>query len=271
MEKWTLEKLESRNVHVTRNGYQCGVGGILEDQQYDGAMRNENYVISWILRGDGLYQENGTAYPLTDFCVCMRRPGRKYAMRLDPKYGMRLFLTIPQDTYPALQRMIPELDSIPPVWQVPFDREIVEEFCVLYDHMESISSLELYTALPKMILYILHLTGIQTNREKDPLALGKGMLEENWTLPLEDIAERCGMKYNTFRKRFTEVYGISPGQYRIRCRIEEGSRLLAGGMSVSKTAVLLGYTDVYSFTHQFSTVKGIPPGRYAAQENGNFL
>jgi len=268
LEKRIMAMLELRKVVVNRIGYQCGVGTVLEHWQYEDAVQNRNYVISWVLQGKGAYRENGEKFILKDFCVCMRRPGREYNMELQTRDGIRLFLTIPQDTYPAIIRMIPELEKIPPVWNCPYDRDLVEEFCALYDHLSEISSMELHTALPKMIQYILHLTGIQKSRESDPLALAKRMLEENWLLPLEEIAGRCGMKYNTFRKRFTEVYHISPGQYRIQRRVEEGCRLLVKGMSVGKTAVLLGYADVYSFTHQFTNVIGIPPGRYQEEKTG---
>ena len=271
LEKRILEMLDSRKAIINRNGYQCGIGTVLDDWQYREAIQNKNYVISWILQGNGGYQENGTEYLLQDGCVCMRRPGREYIMKLYHHDGIRLYLTIPQDTYPAIVRMIPELEQIPPVWSCPYDRELVEEFCALYDQLEEISSMELFTALPKMIQYILRLTGIQNRRDSDPLALAKGMLEENWLLPLEKIAGRCGMKYNTFRKRFTETYGISPGQYRIRQRVEEGCRLLADGISVGKTAVLLGYADVYRFTHQFTVVTGKPPGRYREEKAGKIL
>ena len=271
LEKRVLEMLERRKVDVQRIGYQCGVGTVLEQWQYDGAMRNRNFVISWFLLGEGSYRENGENYTLTDACVCMRRPGHAYTMELQTRDSIRLYLTIPQDTYPAIVRIIPELEGLPPVWNCPFDRDLAEEFCALYDHLTEISSMELHTALPKMIQYILRLTGIQKNRESDPLALAKRMLEENWLLPLEEIAVRCGMKYNTFRKRFTEAYSTSPGQYRIRRRVEEGCRLLTRGMSVGKTAVLLGYADVYSFTHQFTAVMGMPPGRYQEEKTRKFL
>lgn len=271
LEKRIMDMLELRKAAVNRNGYQCGVGTVLEHWPYDNAIRDRNYVISWILQGDGSYRESGVKYILTDACVCMRRPGRDYLMELPNSDGIRLYLTIPQDTYPAIVRMIPELEQIPPVWDRPCDRELVAEFCALYDHLAEISSMELHTALPKLIQYILRLTGIQKKRESDPLALAKGMLEENWLLPLEEIAGRCGMKYNTFRKRFAEAYGSSPGQYRIRRRVEEGCRLLAGGMSVGKTAVRLGYADVYSFTHQFTAVMDMPPGRYQQEKAGKIL
>lgn len=261
-----LGKLEHRTAIVVRSDFTCGVGTELSGLAERG-LHDKNFVISWILRGEGTYRENGTDHALTDGCICMRRPGREYVMELEKYGGLRLFLTIPMDTYPALCRLIPELDDSPPVWKMPITRddtrEEIESFCTLYDHMEQVSSLEIYKLLPEMIQYILRLTGIQQEREKDPLSLAKSILAENWSLSLTAIAERCGMNYNTFRKQFTETYGVSPGRYRIQQRILEGSKLMAGGMSVARAAMRLGYPDVYSFTHQFTTVMGMPPVQYA--------
>lgn len=262
MEKDLVDRLHSRTTILVRSGFSCGVGTELNDFS-DNGLHDTNFVFSWILRGDGTYLENGTTATLCDGCVCMRRPGREYVMQLAKTGGLRLFLTIPSDSYTTLCRLIPEIDGIPSVWKQPFTREGIEAFCTFYDHMEAASSFTIYTLLPEMIQYILRLTGIQHEREKDPLTLAKGILSENWSLSLEAIAERCGMAYNTFRKRFTEAYGISPGRYRIRQRITEAGRLLSLGMPVARVAVRLGYPDVYSFTHQFTSVMGIPPGQYA--------
>lgn len=272
LEKEFLSVLQSRTTIVVRSDFTCGVGMDI-DLFTDNGLRDKNYVLSWILLGEGNYRENGNTYPLGNACVCMRRPGRDYVMELNRHGGLRLFLTIPMDIYPALCRLIPELDDFPPVWKMPIargdprgdTRKEIEAFCTLYDHMEQVSSLEIYKLLPEMIQYILRLTGIQQAREKDPLSLAKSILAENWSLSLGAIAERCGMNYNTFRKQFTETYGVSPGQYRIQQRILEGSKLIADGMSVTRAATRLGYPDVYSFTHQFTAVMGMPPAQYAAR------
>lgn len=262
-EKSLLGELHSRTTIVMRSGFTCGVGMDI-DLFTNNGLHDKNYVLSWILFGEGTYRENGSTYPLADAHVCMRRPGREYVMELNRHGGLRLFLTIPSDTYPALCRLLPEIEDLAPVWQIGLDRKLIEDFCALYDHMEQLTSWEIYTILPEMIQYILHLTGIQYAREKDPYSLAKMILSENWSLPLAEIAERCGVKYNTFRRQFAQVYGMSPGQYRIRQRITEGCRLLAMGVSVSRVAARLGYPDVYNFTHQFTAVMGIPPAKYAA-------
>ncbi len=260
-DKHLREELKRREVYRYHSEFSCGVGMDLE-RDYDKATRDKNFIISWILCGEGEYTEDGMVYPLRDGCVCMRRPGREYLMRLRVRGGVRLFLNIPQDTYPTFVRMLPELEGLPPVWDCPFERTKVEGFFKLYDEFDQVSSLELHRLFPEVVQYLLDMTGIQKNREKNPLLLGKRMLEENRSLSVEEIAARCGMKYNTFRKQITEELGMSPGQYRIRKRIAAACRLLSDGVSVGGTAVRLGYADVYSFTHQFTSVMGVSPSGF---------
>ena len=93
-------------------------------------------------------------------------------------------------------------------------------------------------------------------------------MEDNQSLTLEEIAEKCGMSYPTFRRQFAKNYGISPGQYRIQKRIDMATRWLKCGLSVSETAALLCYPDVYMFSHQFTAVVGSPPSRYKEANEG---
>ena len=44
---------------------------------------DDQFVISWILTGNGHYEEGGVTYPIAGNCYCLRRPGRKYHLFLD--------------------------------------------------------------------------------------------------------------------------------------------------------------------------------------------
>ena len=135
-------------------------------------------------------------------------------------------------------------------------------FC---ERIRQSSSEDFYQLIPELVRYLLLVTNIQSRRGRTPLENGRKFLEENYSLSLEEIAEKCGMTYHTFRRLFTAEYGISPGKYRIRKRIEKAAHYIRQGVSVSDTAELLGYPDIYTFCHQFRTVKGVSPGKYAAE------
>lgn len=191
----------------------------------------------------------------------MRRPDRDYRLVLKES-GIRPYLTVPQNVYPALICLIPELETLEPVWDLAYDDACFEEFTGVHGRLSELSSLELYRALPAVIHYVLRITGIERSRARNPLLHGRILLEENASLSVEEIAARCGMNYHTFRKQFAKSFGVSPAQYRIKYKITQAKQFLTAGLSVSEIAASLGYPDIYSFTHQFTAVTGLSPTEF---------
>jgi len=247
---------------ISKNGFSCGIGTVVEESAYTNRTQNNDFVISWVLKGSGKFTEGGQVYTLHDECVCMRRPDRDYRLELVPNSGIRLYLTFPKEVYPTLVWLIPELETFPPVWALPYNDAYIEDFFTLYDRVAALSSLELYDAIPTMMHYILCITGIERNRAHNPLLRGRLLLEECNSLSVAEVADRCGMNRNTFRKKFTNAFGVSPVQYRIRHRIAIAKKFLVAGLPVGEIAISLGYPDIYSFTHQFTAVTGYSPTEF---------
>ncbi len=262
------EQMIRQRPNLGKLGFGCGIGTVVEKPAYTNRTQHYNFVITWILKGRGIYTEQEQVYALHDGCVCMRRPDRDYRLELAQETGIRPYLTIPQNVYPVLTRLIPELESLPPVWDLPYNDACFEEFMTVYARIAELSSLEFYNALPTMIHYILRITGIAKTRAHDPLLRGRLLLEENTALSASEVAERCGMNYNTFRKKFTKSFGISPVQYRICHKITLAKQFLEVGLSVGEIAVSLGYPDIYSFTHQFTAVTGLSPTEFRNRSSG---
>lgn len=237
-----------------------------EEERFYNNVNDDQFVISWILTGSGSLWESGKEYKLGDMCVCLRRTGHDWKLRLNetPEKGsVRLFFDLPHKLYPALAMMIPELDFIAPVRPVKYQRELLNEFLSLFDEFSRTSATDVYILMPKLIHYIMNVTGILADRAATPMLQARAMLEDvSSMLSLEEIAALCGFNYNTFRKQFTETYGISPGQYRINCRMDSAKSALIAGESISSVAERLGYTDVYVFTHRFKDAVGVSPAKY---------
>ena len=224
---------------------------------------DDHFVISWILTGNGTYEEDGKSYPLGDMCFCLRRPDRDWKLYLSEKRSVRLFLNLPDEIYPALCLMIPELGALPPVKAVVYRKELLEEFLTLTADMEKVSVTGFYLLFPRLVRYIQNLTGISDKRVATPLMRARAMLEDiSSRASLDEIASSCGMCYHTFRKQFSENYGIAPGQYRQQCRLQEACRALSAGEPISALSERLGFPDVSTFSHWFSAVIGISPARY---------
>lgn len=254
-----FDQMIFRRRSIFKGGFGCGIGTAVLNPVYTNSIQNYQFVISWILKGEGKYTEDGRVYTLRDACVCMRRPDRDYRMELEPESGIRIYLSLSHEIYSALSYLIPELSSLPPVWDLPYNESYYEEFLAIYDRIAELSSLELYHSLPAIIHYILRITGIENSRAHDPILRARLLLEENTALSAEQIAEQCGINYNTFRKQFKKSFGLSPVQYRIQHRIAVAKQLLAEGLPVGEIATSLGYPDIYTFTHQFTTITNQSP------------
>jgi AraC-like DNA-binding protein len=98
--------------------------------------------------------------------------------------------------------------------------------------------------------------------EDDPIALAKGLLAADFgaELKLPAVAVRCGLSYETFRRRFAREVGMSPGRYRDERRIEAAIDLLATTRLPHRViASTLGFADEYHFSKRFRALTGQPP------------
>jgi len=82
-------------------------------------------------------------------------------------------------------------------------------------------------------------------------------------VPLEALADRFAISYERLRKIFRQRMGLSPGEYRIRRRIERARELLTSSPApLEEIASELGYSTPFAFSRQFKQVVGMPPSSY---------
>jgi len=116
-----------------------------------------------------------------------------------------------------------------------------------------------------MDIYNWHRQSVQPTPEEIRLAEARRQLSADLDdrFPLADLASRLGCGYSKFRKDFRAQTGLSPGEYRIRRRIERARELLNNGtFSVKEIAFRLGYPDVQAFSRQFRRCTGQSPRQY---------
>ena len=75
--------------------------------------------------------------------------------------------------------------------------------------------------------------------------------------PLSQIAQTMDLSYDTFRRRFARIVGISPQQYRNRSLIERACRLMREtNLNNKEIAYRLGFYDEFHFSHRFKRIVG---------------
>jgi AraC-like DNA-binding protein len=93
----------------------------------------------------------------------------------------------------------------------------------------------------------------------------KVLLLENIFSPVtqEEIADKIGMGYSRYRKRFKEYTGLSPAQYKINLKINKAKDLLiTTNQSMKEIAMNLGFDNTDYFYRIFKQKTGFTPSDY---------
>lgn len=89
-------------------------------------------------------------------------------------------------------------------------------------------------------------------------------------LPLRQLLEDLPLSYSRLRVLFVRRWGVGPGEYRIRCRMEQAWFLLQDpGIRIREIADRLGYKDSFAFSRQFKQHFGCSPLHYRKGCSGN--
>ena len=80
-------------------------------------------------------------------------------------------------------------------------------------------------------------------------------------LPLQRVAELCGLSTSHFAHAFRRTVGVAPHRWLLRRRVERAIDILGGGRdSLSDIALACGFSDQSHFTRVFRRATGHSPG-----------
>lgn len=86
---------------------------------------------------------------------------------------------------------------------------------------------------------------------------------------LEEIARTMGMSYSAFRKRFVQMTGKCPGEYRADEIVRRAcSQLLETNHNLATIAADLGFHDAFHLSKRFKQVVGMSPQDFRRQNRG---
>jgi AraC-like DNA-binding protein len=86
--------------------------------------------------------------------------------------------------------------------------------------------------------------------------------EPGATAALDALARAAGASRRTLERLFQTETGMSLGRWRQQARLLHAMRLLAGGESVTSTALSVGYDSTSAFIAAFASALGTTPGQY---------
>ncbi len=245
--------------------------GVRPDSKTD--FVTDGFALNYVLRGQAVYREdNGRTHALTPGTLFQRLPGRRHSTLIDPASDYaELFLVV--DSATALQFLALGLIADVEVLTVGRQEEVIEAFRALRRDMQRPET-ELPTrlALARVLDFLNTLYALARRGDADEggweeiIRQACVLLERDLDqrLDLTEVAWRLGVAYPTFRRRFREAMGISPGAYRVRRRLEQARYLLLE-KPVKQVADELGYSDPFTFSAQFKAHFGQSPRRFQGQ------
>lgn len=86
---------------------------------------------------------------------------------------------------------------------------------------------------------------------------------------MEQVAERLGVSYVHFRKRFTKLAGVPPAKYRFGRTVERACRMLQErSTTVRGVAEACGFCNEFHFSRRFKQAVGLSPSDFRRRIRG---
>jgi len=247
----------------------CGVmdKDRIRNDQLDSRMSTWSMI--YVLRGAGWYDDDtGRTHALGPGDCFVRLPGITHSTRLDPaSRWLEAFIDLGPELWQALAGM-QVLASAQPVWHWGLSQERAERFGSLRDDLERAHDRQLPALCLRLLGLALEAQPVPADSASDD-AIERACLalteQATSRVELRAWCRGQGLDYERFRKDFVARMGISPGQYRLRRRMDRACALLQSSQrSLAAISQELGYRSPYEFSAQFRLRMGIAPSRYRA-------
>ncbi len=267
----TTEPAAFRNTGSAHND-MLGMG-ILEKrdraQEVTGPESFPFFAFCLVLRGKGEYVDWETKkhYPLRAGDYFLRIPGIIHQIRIDIKSNWReCFLNFGCSAYPCFTSYA-GISQDTPVGKFTPDEEWCRKFVELKHDLEHCPQSCLFEMLPRFFSLVAKIFR-QTDESDKNIELMKkacAWLCSDFRSPrnIQTFCRENGWGYENFRKKFTEIVGMSPNHYRTSRRIAAArALLLRRNMTVADIAESLGYCSAHEFSAKFKLKTGMTPTEF---------
>ncbi len=136
---------------------------------------------------------------------------------------------------------------------------------------ESISSsyksdqLIVYSELIKILSLLSADKPFEKSENYNSILPAKKFIEKNYTKKITsaELAALCSMSESQLRRSFKSALGISPKGYQSNLLLKSAKNLLSlGEFSIGEISDILGFYDIYAFSHFFSKKAGCSPRNF---------
>lgn len=252
-------------------GY-CGMEKCLPSHSYGPAVRN-NYLIHYIIDGEGTYYVNGQSYRLRKnqgFLICPNTLTYYKASKDNPwTYMWISFNGIKAKKYLHYSNLNEN--------NLIFEYTEDDSLEVYLNRMLELNKMSYSNELEIQGLLYLFLSKLAITKDERSLKKNNNMsdfyvekavefIQHNYlnpSLKVTDVANFIGLNRSYLTHIFKKSLELSPKEFLLNYRINEASSLLKNtNLSIGTISKSVGYTDQLAFSKVFKKIKGISPKAY---------
>ncbi len=220
-----------------------------------------------LLSGSGVYSDShGRKTELTPGCFVQRMPGEPHITEVtgDGKW-LEFFVCFGRDFYEFMARQ--GLLSRNPVLFHPLTESLLQRCISLLERFRTVSDRQIFSLFLSAQEFVMALTNTAQNEQFErwdrKMAQACALLcASDYPSPVE-VAEKIGMQYETFRKRFKAAFLCSPSAYQMQYRLNDSKRLLLdSNMTIGEIAWQCRFADAFSYSKAFHKYYGLSPTQF---------
>ena len=224
-----------------------------------------DYQIIYIKKGNIEIYENGKTTTVSSGGLVLFRPHEPQmytALRGCTFYWIHFSGTAAESMLSFFEERYLSIGSLPEI----------EEFCdaTISSFTSQKQNYSLFCAGKLISLIAVISQKMNSDVEGEDELIGAAVLDmhKNFTIwrTNDEYAEMCGLSKSHFIRIFHKNLGMPPQKYRASVAMREAKHLLKSN-SVTSTASILGYTDVFYFSRVFKKFIGVSPNEYKRQYN----
>lgn len=236
----------------------------------------DHYTLVYVLRGEGRYVDaNDHERQLSAGNYFQRIPGMKHSTLLVPdRQWMECYVVIGMKLFEALADcgLLPLED---PIGQVGVQQELVSRFVRLghvFVQQAKVSDEQIVTDCLDLLFHFFQRSrrqllddryGSIVEAAQDYVSC-KFMTKVDW----REFCHQHRCSYDTFRLKFKEYTGKSPGRYYLQCRLAAACDMLSNtSLPIGEVAERLGYGSLFEFSAQFKKHVGMAPSHWAGRRS----
>lgn len=227
------------------------------------------YSLILVLQGKGRLEIDGQSHDLEAGSIFQRFPSTPHQSTILPgDTWEECFVDLGPALFKALEQM--GLAGVHrPVGRLPEPEARVHAFADLFRRFQEVPRHEASSLLPHCLALAERcLREIQTLHEPHHHSVQEACrllaASPSQRIDLKSLCRDRNWNYETFRKSFKRITGLSPQRYAMAHRMDEARKWLLSSpeLSVTELAHRLGYNDVFEFSQHFKRFVGVAPSLY---------